>query len=183
MLPFLLLLRVHFWSNCGHPFHNGPERAAVLASIDGLCTLLFVIAIFVYCLIKLVNAHGSDICDLLPPFVNMTLANESYIPLYNASRYTSSSEIVTKFNPKGWLVSVPVYLFAFEIQSGVSSLTHPVKQEKYIHWMTATVFALFYVIGNSCTLLVQSYCSGDSHLELGKHIINEINLESRHTSS
>lgn len=106
----------------------------------GFARYFTVIAIFVYCLIKLVNAHGSDICDLLPPFVNTTLANESYIPLYNASRYTSSSEIVTKFDPKGWLVSVPVYLFAFEIQSGVSSLTHPVKQKKYIHWMTAAVF-------------------------------------------
>ena len=110
----------------------------------GFARYFTVIAILVYCFVKLVKAHGNDVCDLVVN-ENTTLDNGSYIPLYNASRYTSFEEIVTKFNPKGWLVSLPVYLFAFEIQSGVSSLTHPVKQKKYVHWMTAAVFvtALF----------------------------------------
>lgn len=107
----------------------------------GFVRYFTVIAILLYSLVKLANAHGNDVCsDLIPPLVNSTIVNESYIPLYNASRYTSFTEIVTKFDPEGWLVSLPVYLFAFEIQSGVSSLTHPVKQKKYIHWMTAAVF-------------------------------------------
>ena len=89
----------------------------------------------------MINANGSGACEEELPFVNATLVNESYTPLFNASLYISYEEIVKKFDPRGWVVSVPIFLYAFEIQSAISSLTHPVKQKKYIHWLLAAVFA------------------------------------------
>ena len=73
--------------------------------------------------------------------MNATLVYESYIPLFNASQYTSYEEIVKKFDPRGWVVSIPVFLFACEIQCAIPSLTHPVGQKKYIYWLLAALFA------------------------------------------
>ena len=117
------------------------KEQLIVQVVMGLARFLAIFAIMVYSLYHLFTANGSDACEGEPPFINKTLANESYIPLYNATRYISYEEIVTKFNPKGWLVSVPVFLFAFEIQSALSSLTYPVKQKKYIHWLLTALFA------------------------------------------
>ena len=117
------------------------KEQLIVQVLLGLIRFLAIFAVMVYSLYYLINANGSDACEGEPPFVNMSLANMSYIPLFNASQYISYEEIVTKFDPKGWVVSVPVFLFAFEIQSAISSLTHPVEQKKYIHWLLTALFA------------------------------------------
>ena len=117
------------------------KEQLVVQVLMGLARFLAIFAVLVYSLYYLFNANGHDACEGDLPFVNTSLVNESYIPLFNASRYTSYEEIVKKFDPRGWVVSVPVFLFAFEIQSAISSLTHPVKQKKYIHWLLTALFA------------------------------------------
>ena len=117
------------------------KEQLVVQVLMGLARFLAIFAVLVYSLYYLFNANGRDACEGDLPFVNTSLVNESYISLFNASRYTSYEEIVKKFDPRGWVVSVPVFLFAFEIQSAISSLTHPVKQKKYIHWLLTALFA------------------------------------------
>ena len=117
------------------------KEQLIVQVLMGLARFLAIFAVMVYSLYYLFNANSRDACEGDLPFVNTSLVNELYMPLFNASLYISYEEIVKKFDPKGWVVSVPVFLFAFEIQSAISSLTHPVKQKKYIHWLLTALFA------------------------------------------
>lgn len=109
----------------------------------GSARFVTIFAIIIYTIVKL--SQGGDVCvrDSFS-FLNLTSANnslnQSFIDEFNASRYFSYEDFIVKFDPKGWAVSVPVFLFAFMLHSGISALTHPVKQKKYIHWMVTAMF-------------------------------------------
>ena len=49
-------------------------------------------------------------------------------------------DVVVKFDPKGWLVAIPVFTYAFIIYQGLASLTHPIKQKQYLHWLLVAMF-------------------------------------------
>ena len=115
-------------------------REQVIVQVTfGVLRYLTVCIIVVYCIVRLFQ--GGDGCQevgrLLP---NQT--NEVPEALYNSTRHISYEDIVFKFDPLGWMVSVPVYVYAFMIHSGVSTLTHPIRQKQYLHWMLLTNFAL-----------------------------------------
>ena len=120
---------------------NLREQVAVQVTF-GVLRYLTVCIIVVYSIIRLFQ--GGDGClegeSFLP---NQTATNE--IPselLHNTTRNISYREIVFKFDSLGWMVSVPVYVYAFMIHSGISTLTHPIRQKQYLHWMLFTNFAL-----------------------------------------
>ena len=123
------------------------KEQAVMQVLFGLARLITIAGILVYPLAKLTNAAASsgDACEELYPhsaFTNLTLGNQSLTePLHNASQHFSYQDIALKFDPKGWVVSTPVYIFSFLLHQAISSLTHPVKQKKYIHWMVMAVIA------------------------------------------
>ena len=122
------------------------EQASVQV-VFGIARLLTIAGIIVYPLAKLVNANGADACQELYPqssFTNLTVTaaidnQTAPILLRNSSHYFSYKDIAFKFDPKGWVVSTPVYIFSFMIHQSISSLTHPVKQKKYIHWLVTAV--------------------------------------------
>ena len=113
--------------------------------ILGLLIYIAIGAIIIYCIVKL--AQGGDICKEQASLHNVTAANErsSVVDLHNNTQYMSFEDIVVKFDPAGWLISIPVFIYAFMIHSGVSSLTHPIKQKKYLHWMMVVNFASSHV--------------------------------------
>lgn len=111
------------------------KEQVIVQVILGSARFVTIFAIIIYSLVNL--ADSEDVCT---PSDN-TSNNKTFMPLFNASEYYSYEDIVVKFDPKGWLVSVPVFLFAFMLHSGISSLTHPVRQKKYIHWMLTAMFA------------------------------------------
>ena len=113
------------------------KEQVIVQVILGSARFFTIFAIIIYSLVKLSNANGGDVCT---PSDYANQSNTSFIGEVNASRYFSYEDIVVKFDPKGWIVSVPVFLFAFMLHSGISSLTHPVKQKKYIHWMVTGMF-------------------------------------------
>lgn len=120
------------------------KEQVIVQVILGSARFVTIFAIIIYSLVKLSQSGGDDVCggDYFP-LLNETGKNHSYFPIYddfNASRYFSYEDIVVKFDPRGWIVSLPVFLFAFMLHSGISSLTHPVKQKKYIHWMLTGMF-------------------------------------------
>ena len=121
------------------------KEQVIVQVILGSARFVTIFAIIIYSLVKLSQSGGDDVCGgEYFPWIPETRSNHSYFPIYddfsNASRYFSFEDIVVKFDPKGWIVSVPVFLFAFMLHSGISSLTHPVKQKKYIHWMLTAMF-------------------------------------------
>ena len=96
-------------------------------------------AVVIYSIVKL--SHGGDACaDWTYMYMsdddNSTWFNTTAI---NATRYTSYRDIVLKFDLKGWVAAIPVFTYAYIIHTGISSLSHPVKQKKYLHWMLAAM--------------------------------------------
>ncbi len=105
---------------------NLREQAAVQITLGLLRFITIAIMVF-YSLVHL--GIGGDGCQDYPQAVNLTTPIKIDI-----------SSIVLKFDPKGWVVAIPVLAFAFIFHTGVSSLTHPVKQKPYLHWMVIAVF-------------------------------------------
>ena len=117
------------------------KEQAIVQAVLGSARFFTIIAIIIYSLVKL--SGDEDVCGGIEHLPNVTYPNKSSFPDIkdiNASRYFSYEDVVVKFDPKGWVVSVPVFLFAFMLHSGISSLTHPVRQKKYIHWLLTAMF-------------------------------------------
>ena len=115
---------------------NLREQVAVQVTF-GVLRYLTVFIIVLYCIVRLFQ--GGDGCQEGERLLtNQT--NEISEAAYNAT--ISFADSVFKFEPVGWMVSVPVYVYAFMIHSGISTLTHPIRQKKYLHWMLLTNFAL-----------------------------------------
>ena len=108
------------------------EQVWVQVSL-GCMRFLTVGAVVIYSIVKL--SHGGDACadidDNSTWFYNTTAIN--------ATRYISYRDIVVKFDLKGWVSAIPVFTYAYIIHTGISSLSHPVRQKKYLHWMLAAM--------------------------------------------
>ena len=113
------------------------EQIIVQVSM-GLLRYITIAAILIYCVVKLIE--GGSECDMYESIINATTYNETR-PTDNYFNGTiSDEEIVFKFDVKGWLLSIPVFVFAFMLHSGVSALTHPIRQKAYLHWMLTINF-------------------------------------------
>lgn len=109
------------------------KEQAIVQVFLGSLRFLTVGCIVIYSIAKL--AHGGDEClveDLMSDY-NDTSSN--LLNLTNATRYTAYKDIIVKFDPRGWVSAIPVFTYAYIIHTGISSLSHPVKQKKYLHWM------------------------------------------------
>ena len=112
--------------------------------ILGSARFVTVGAIVIYSIVKL--SHGGDACEVSAPYLNWMPTDNNSMPWFNstdinATLYTSYHDIVFKFDLKGWVAAIPVFTYAFIIHTGISSLSHPVKQKKYLHWMLAAMSA------------------------------------------
>ena len=116
------------------------KEQAIVQVFLGSARFLTVGAIVIYSIVKL--SQGGDACEdkeisTFPDTSQSVLNISDFVT--NATRYTSYSDIVFKFDPRGWVAAIPVFTYAFIIHTGISSLSHPVKQKKYLHWMLAAM--------------------------------------------
>ena len=116
------------------------EQVAVQVLLGSL-RFVTVGAVVIYSIVKL--SRGGDACadgtytsDDGDINDNSTWFNTTAI---NATRYISYPDIVLKFDLKGWVAAIPVFTYAYIIHTGISSLSHPVRQKKYLHWMLAAM--------------------------------------------
>ena len=119
------------------------NEQVVVQVILGLLRYIAIGAIIIYCIVKL--SQGGDICEERALLQNYTSHVQSSDRLHNFTRYISFKDIVVKFDPTGWVISIPVFIYAFMIHSGVSSLTHPIRQKNYLNWMMLINFASAHV--------------------------------------
>ena len=108
---------------------------AVIQAIFGLLRFLMIAMILVYCIVKLFE--GGDICQetLINP--DQCNATESYRFEGSAGNVTAENviemhEIVTRFDPRGWLVAIPVLTYPFLLHHSIPSFTHPIGKKKYL---------------------------------------------------
>ena len=118
------------------------KEQAIVQVFFGLARFLTIGAVVIYSIIKL--SQGGDACEaseisIVPNMTLPTLNVSDLVIKFNATRYTSYYDIVFKFDPRGWVAAIPVFTYAFLIHTGISSISHPIKQKRYLHWMLAAM--------------------------------------------
>jgi len=96
----------------------------------------------IYSIYRLVE--GGDSClDYTSDFMNGYNSSDAEVNVsYSNIPITS---IIFKFDPKGWLQAIPIMLFANMYQLGIPSLSHPIRQKEYLHYLILVVMAVSFV--------------------------------------
>lgn len=102
------------------------KEQAFIQFVLGVLRFVTVAALVIYCIVRL--SEGGDACLDDPELKNFT-----------APINVGMSAIAFKFNLRGWLLAIPIFTYAFIIHTGISSLTHPIKQKKYLHWLLVAI--------------------------------------------
>ena len=89
----------------------------------------------IYCIVRL--AEGGDACLDVLNDINRTRTTPINVGI---------RETVLKFDAGGWVLTIPVFTYAFLFHTGISSLTHPIKQKQYLHWLLIAM----YIISTIC---------------------------------
>ena len=109
------------------------KEQAVIQAIFGLLRFLMIAMILVYCIVKLFE--GGDICQetlINPDQCNATESYEGSAGNVTAENGIEMHEIVTRLDPKGWLVAIPVLTYPFLLHHSIPSFTHPIGKKKYL---------------------------------------------------
>ena len=119
------------------------KEQAFIQMCLGVLRFATVTIIIIYCIVKI--AEVGDICGRAG---NETQINTS--SLLNDTQYYSNTsilvqsvtirDIIFKFDWRGWLIAMPVITYAFNVHMGIPSLTHPIKQKQYLHWLIMFAF-------------------------------------------
>lgn len=115
-----------------------------IQSVLGIMRFITLAAIVLYCIVRLIE--GGDACLETLQVINQTSVSSNV--------NVGMDSVVTKFDPRGWLLGVPIFAHAFIIHHGIPSLTHPVKQKNYLHWLVASVMVVFLVCYLSVGIVV-----------------------------
>ena len=104
----------------------------------GLMRFFTIGCIIIYCLVKLITDF---------PFADCRDGNGT-----NGTGELDQcvGDVFTNFDGKQWLFAVPVFVYASILHQGVPSLTHPIKQKK---WLRAYFNCLYIIIVSLYTLL------------------------------
>ena len=114
------------------------KEQAVIQMILGLMRFLTVGAIIVYSLANI--AEGGDGC--IATYTNASnYSADAFMPLQNATLHTSSKDIFLRFDIKSWLTALPIFTYAFILHQGLASLTHPIKQKRYLWYLNLAMFS------------------------------------------
>lgn len=106
------------------------KEQALVQLVLGVLRFTTVGAILIYCIVRI--AEGGDAC--LDKFEADNLTG------ITGSLNVGVRDTVVKFDFRGLVVAVPVFTFAFLFHTGLASLTHPVKQKNYLHWLVGGMF-------------------------------------------
>lgn len=103
------------------------KEQAFIQFILGILRFITIGAMVIYSIVRLSENDG-DACEDLE-FVNLT-----------GPMNVEMKAAVVKFDPRGWLLGIPIFTYAFVFHTGLSSLAHPIKQKNYLHYVLFGVF-------------------------------------------
>lgn len=110
------------------------KEQAIVQLILGLLRFFTLGAIILYSFIHLVRGETIGSCEV----------NDREI--YN---FTSIKDITFDFNFNGWVVGIPIYVYAFILHQGIPGLTHPIKEKKLLRGYFNILFlivTIFYLV-------------------------------------
>ena len=119
------------------------KELSIVQLFMGLARFLTVGLIILYTMVRAIQ--GGDGCmESSAPSFSYNDSGSAIDPYFNFSSNATEIEpykdFVVRFDPKGWLGTIAVFSYAFIIHFGVASLTHPVKNKKYLRWMVLGMF-------------------------------------------
>lgn len=103
----------------------------------GLLRFCVIGGMVIYCLVNLFM--GRVIFDCANPILQPPSGN-NWTNLVNSTE--TLQKVLTHFDWRGWVVSVPIFAFSFMLQQGIPSLTQPVRQKKYLRGYFNAVFLI-----------------------------------------
>ena len=111
------------------------KEQAVIQAIFGLLRIVMIAMIVVYCIVKLIE--GGDICQdqrINPEQFNATESChfEGSAGNFTAGTVIDMYDIITRFDPRGWLVAIPLLTYPFLLHHSIPSFTHPIGKKKYL---------------------------------------------------
>lgn len=112
------------------------KEQAIVQVILGILRFVTIGAIVIFSVTNLA-IHG-DICSCDNPWISNDSDTEVCHDVNN-----TMGEIATRFDGKYWLVSIPVFVYAYILHQGIPALTHPIKEK---HHLKAYFNILFLVI-------------------------------------
>ena len=111
------------------------KEQVIVQVVLGILRFVTIGAIVIFSVTNLGIHH--DICSCDDPWIS----NDSDTGVCKVNN--TMEEIVTRFNSKSWLVSIPVFVYAYILHQGIPALTHPIKEK---HHLMAYFNILFLVI-------------------------------------
>lgn len=121
------------------------KQQVIIQLILGGLRFVIIISMVIYSIVQL--AEGGDAClerldvelpNLTTPF-NIAMSTE-----------------VLKFNPRGLLLAIPIFSYAYLFHTGLSSLSHPIRPKEHLRWLVLSVFIVafmcYFFLGISVSL-------------------------------
>lgn len=103
------------------------REQVIIQMITAVLRFIALGAMIIYCIVHL--SEGGDACQDI-----LQLNNTTTGPI---NVYMSS--IAVKFDPKGWLVSIPVFTFMILYQAMIPAAIHSIKQKQYLQGLIFAV--------------------------------------------
>lgn len=105
------------------------KQQVYIQVILGSLRFITIFSMVIYSIVQLVE--GGDAC-----LESLELDLPNFTTPFNIAMSTE----VFKFNPRGWLLAIPVFWYAYLFHTGLSSLSHPIKPKKHLRWLVLSVF-------------------------------------------
>ncbi len=110
------------------------KEQAIVQVLLGTLRFVTIAAIVFYSLAMIFVSGNKCTLDGLPD-VNYT---HQSLDLTNAT-YTPPIKLFDFF---GWISAIPVVTYAFMFHSGITAMTHPIRQKKYLQWLLILMFVV-----------------------------------------
>lgn len=129
------------------------KEQVIVQVILGLLRFLTLGAIIIYCFIYLVLDYTISSCgDVTPLRRNTSL---DFTLLYDNDpqepQLMSIKKILFHFDFNGWVVAIPVFVYAYILHQGIPGLTHPIEEKKwlrgYFNILFLTITILYATLG------------------------------------
>lgn len=109
---------------------------AVVQFLLGVLRFVTLGGIILYCFVYMVQGYFIYSCkDPVP----VLYSNNSHTIDWN-NTLISMKEIALHFDFKGWIIAIPVFVYALTLHQGIPSLTHPIKQKQWLRGLFNVLF-------------------------------------------
>ena len=117
------------------------KEQAIFQFLLGILRFVMLLSIITYCVYHIIS--GDHITFEEAPSVSDINLTDLF-ERANSSM-TTVVDIIFHFDFNGWIIGIPIILYAIMLHQGIPSLVHPIKEKK---WLKYCFQSLFFVVGS-----------------------------------